>query len=324
MRVARSIGPREVELVDAGEPAAGDDGVVCRVVACGVCGSDVSEAYVAAKVPTVLGHEVVGEVLEVGPYAPTAVGPGELVAIHHHAPCGRCALCRRGRETLCPTFRATRLEPGGFAERVRVSAELARELRPLDGLDPLIATFAEPLGCVLRALDRAARLVPLERLLVAGAGTSGLLALAAARTRRAAELWAIEPRRERLARARALGAEPHAGDEVDVAFLTTHAPDAVAAAVDALGPGGVLVVFATPPAAGVPLAVDAARHFGGELSVITSWSAGPQDMRTALELLRSGAVDPAPWITHRLGLEETGRALELARSGEALKAIVVP
>ena len=101
------------------------------------------------------------------------------MAIHHHAACGRCAVCRAGHETLCPQFRATALDPGGFAEYVRLVPALVGELLPIDGLDPVAATLVEPLACAIRAQDRIG-VGDADTLLVAGAGASGLLHIAAA------------------------------------------------------------------------------------------------------------------------------------------------
>ena len=130
----------------------------------------------ARKLPAVLGHEPVGEVVEVGDGV-TGIAPGDSVAIHHHAACGACRVCAAGHETLCPRFRSTRLDPGGFAEYVRIQPELVGELLPLDGLDPVAATCTEPLACAIRAQDRV-DLAPGDALLVVGAGTSGLLHVA--------------------------------------------------------------------------------------------------------------------------------------------------
>ena len=105
MRVARSLTPREVVIEEAADPVAGPGEVVCRVLACGVCGSDVSETYVARKLPGVLGHEVVGEVLSPGSGRCAGVAVGDRVVVHHHVPCGECRRCRRGHETLCEQFR---------------------------------------------------------------------------------------------------------------------------------------------------------------------------------------------------------------------------
>jgi L-iditol 2-dehydrogenase len=324
VRVARSISPREVRVDEDPDPAPGAGEVVCRVLACGVCGSDISDAWVAPKVPVVLGHELTGEVEAVGPGV-TGVAAGDRVVVHHHAPCGECRRCRRGHETLCERFRQTQLDPGGFAERVRIPAELVEELLPLDGLDPERGTFVEPLACVLRAFDRCG-LRGGDALLVIGCGTSGLLAVEAAHARGVDVVWAREPRPERLRRALALGAERHGNELVDVAIVCTSAPAAIADAFAALAPGGVLCLYAPPDPSppGPPLALDGLDLYRREIEVVASYSAGPADMRAALALLRSGRVDPGPLITHRLPLERAGEALELARSGAAVKALVVP
>jgi L-iditol 2-dehydrogenase len=321
VRVARSVTPRDVRLEQVPDPVAGEGEVVCRVLACGVCGSDVSDAWVAPKIPVVLGHELSGEVLEVGAGV-TGVAVGDRVVVHHHAPCGECRRCRRGHETLCERFRSTALDPGGFAERVRVPPELAAELLILDGVDAERATFVEPLACVLRAFDRAG-LRAGDSLLVVGTGTSGLLAVAAAHARAVEAVWVREPRPERLERALALGAERHGNELVDVAMVCAPKPEALAAAFAAVAPGGSVCLYA-PPSPGQALGIDGHALYRGEVDLRASYSAGPADMRAALALVASGRVDPGPFITHRLGLDETARALELARTGEALKALVLP
>ncbi len=321
MLAARSTTPHDVTVDELPDPVAGPGEVVCRVLACGVCGSDVSDAYVARKLPGVLGHEVVGEVVEVGAGV-ASVAPGDRVVVHHHAPCGECRRCRRGHETLCDRFRATAIEPGGFAERIRVEAALVPELLALGELDPVVATFVEPLGCVLRALDRA-RLAAGDALLVVGAGSNGLLAIAAAHARGADAVWIREPREDRRRLAESWGATHHADEPVDVAFLTTAAEAAIGGAAAALGPGGTLCLYATTKP-GASLGLDAEQLFLREITVCSSWSAGPADMRAAFELLASGRIDPRPLVTHRVGLADTGRALELQRRGEAIKAVVIP
>jgi L-iditol 2-dehydrogenase len=224
---------------------------------------------------------------------------------------------------MCDRFRATRLDPGGFAEQVRVPAELVDELLALpDNLDPVAATFIEPLGCVLRAEDRAG-LRAGDSLLVVGAGVNGLLAIAAAHARSVDAVWVREPRHDRLELAEAWGAEHHGNELVDVAIVCTPKPDAIASAAAALAPGGTLCLYA-PPAPDAPPTFDGNALFLRELTVTASYSAGPADMRAALALISTGQVDPAPLVSHRLPLEDTGRGLELQRRGEALKVVVEP
>ncbi len=321
MRVARSETTRDIVVEELADPSPGPGEVVCRVLACGVCGSDVSDGYVSKKLPAVLGHEVVGEVLRTGAGV-SAVAAGDRVVVHHHAPCGDCRRCRRGHETLCEQFRSTALHPGGFAEQVLVEGALVPELLALGDLDPLAGTFVEPLGCVLRALD-CARLGTGDELLVVGAGSNGLLAIAAARARGVGQVWIREPREDRRRLAEAWGATEHVDQPVDVAFVTTADEGAIAGAAAALGPGGVLCLYATTKP-GAPLGVDGEQLFLRELTVCSSWSAGPRDMRAAYDLIAAGVIDPLGLVTHRLGLDETARALDLQRRGEAIKVVVVP
>jgi L-iditol 2-dehydrogenase len=322
MRVARSFAAGDVRIEQAPDPEPGPGEVVCDVLACGVCASDVTDWYIAPRLPAVLGHELVGTITAVGVGA-SAPPVGARVVIHHHAPCGECRRCRRGHETLCERFRATRLDPGGFAERVRVSPELAAELLELpDGLVPIAGTFVEPLACVLRAQDRAG-LTPGDALLVVGAGVNGLLQIAAAHARGVEAVWVREPRPERLELAERCGAEHHGNELVDVAIVCTPKPDAIAAAAGATAPGGTLCLYA-PPAPGAPLPLEGSEQFLRELTVTASYSAGPGDMRAALELIAQDRIDPTPLVSHRLPLDETGRALDLQRSASALKVVVEP
>ena len=322
MRVARSLALDRVEIEQLEDPVPGPGEVVCDVLACGVCASDVTDWYVERKLPTVLGHEPAGVVSAVGDGV-EHVQLGQRVAIHHHTPCGECRRCRRGHETLCERFRATQLEPGGFAERLKVSSDLVSELLPLpDGLDPAEATLIEPLACVLRAQERAG-LRPGDGLLVVGAGVNGLLQIAAAHAHAVEAVWVRELRPDRLGLAVELGAERHGNELVDVAVVCTPKPQAIAEAAAALAPGGTLCLYA-PPAPEAPPPFDGTSLFLRELTITASYSAGPRDMRAALALLSDGVFDAGALVTHRLPLERTAEALELQRRGEALKAVVVP
>lgn len=321
MRVAYTLSLEETVVEERPDPVAGPGEVVCRVLACATCGSDVQDWYVARKLPAVLGHEPVGEVVEVG-RGVTGAAVGDRVAIHHHAACGTCGRCRRGHETLCERFRATALDPGGFAEFVRLEPALVGELLPLDGTDPVLATFVEPLGCALRA-QRRVGLSTADAVLVVGAGASGLLQVLAARAAGVERVFVAEPDDARRARAVGAGAADWDGSAVDVALVCTAAPPAAAFAAEALGPGGRLCLYA-PHAPQTALPVDANAIFMRELTVTASWSAGAQDMRDALALLRDGAVRPLDMVGLRVGLDGTGRALRAQRDGSVLKAVVLP
>jgi L-iditol 2-dehydrogenase len=320
VRVARTVSLGETRIETVPDPVCGVGEVVCRVLACATCGSDVQDFYVARKLPAVLGHEPAGEVVAVGAGV-ERVRPGDRVAIHHHAPCNDCERCRRGHDTMCAEFRSAALDPGGFAEYVRVPAGLVGELLALDGLDPIAATCTEPLACALRAQDLAETAG--RSLLVIGAGASGLLHVAAARAHGVAPVWVSEPDPSRRALAVAWGAREWDGTPADVAIVCTPKRDAIVAGAEALDAGGRLCLYApTPP--GEPLPLTGWKLFARELTVLSSWSAGTTHMRAALALLQAGAVRTEELITARFGLEGTGDALAAQRSGAALKAVVVP
>ncbi len=332
MRVAVYHGGGRITLEEAPEPVAGPGELLVRVSACGLCGSDLMTWYQDPRAPVVLGHEPVGEVIAAGPGAPLA--PGARVHVHHHVPCMTCALCRAGRHTLCDTFRATRIDPGGLAEVIRVPEPNARldTLVLPDDLSDIAATLIEPLGCVVRG-QRWAGVGPGSRVAVVGAGAMGLLEIAAAFAAGAVRVAALDPRDDRLAAARAAGAvtpgpDPAAvhdalGGPADQVFVCTSSAEAIASALPLAGPGGVVQLFA-PPRPGTPVPLDLGAVFFREVTLQSTYSAGPLDTRDALALLVAGAVDVDAVITHRLPLERVGEAFDLARSGTATKVVVEP
>ncbi len=167
------------ELADIPEPSG--SGLLVRVRACGLCGSDL-EKLGRAPAGMVLGHEVAGELEN-----------GARVTVMHRVPCGTCARCLAGHQSTCGEFRELRIVPGGFAERLRAShcVPLPDSVRDHDGV------WVEPLACVLRA----AELVPHGRVLVVGAGAIGRLWVQVL-ILRGHEVLAADPRPDRLAGAR--------------------------------------------------------------------------------------------------------------------------
>jgi L-iditol 2-dehydrogenase len=269
-------------LTDVPEPRG--EGRPVRVLACGLCGSDVEKLGPEAA-GLVLGHEVVARTED-----------GERVALVHHRPCGECERCRAGHETTCEAFAAPTIVPGGFAERVLADGSVGIA----DEVPDAVATYVEPLACVLRAADR----VPRGRVLVVGCGFVGRLFLAVLRGR-GDEVFALETRPERLA-------APEPDGPVDAAVLC--APGGADSATRALAPGGTLLVFAP----GGPLDLDTV--YRRELRVLGARSATPESMADAARLLPELDV-PEPTV---LPLERFAEGLDLYRSGRALKVVFTP
>ena len=333
MRVALYHGAGRLTLEERPDPVAGPGELVVRVRACGLCGSDLMQWYQDPRAPVVLGHEPAGEVVDAGAGAPFA--PGDRVFVHHHVPCLECDLCRAGRDTLCATFRSTRIDPGGLAELIRVPAENVRldVLALPPGLGDAEATLIEPLACVLRG-QRWAGVGEGARVAVVGAGAMGILEIAAARAAGASAVVAVEPRPERRAMAERAGAAALAaadpgpvhdalGGPAHQVFVCTSDPGAIAGALHLAGPAGVVQLFA-PPRPGTPVPLDLGAVFFREVTIQSTYSAGPRDTREALVMLAAGRVPSAELISHRLPLDEVEEAFRLARSGEATKVVVEP
>jgi L-iditol 2-dehydrogenase len=274
---------RAVVLDADGQPRLADappPRVPMRVLACGLCGSDVEKLGVAPA-GTVLGHEVVAERAD-----------GVRVALIHHLPCGECGRCRAGHESTCERFAAPTIVPGGFAEQV----ELADGVELPGEVDDATGTYLEPLACVLRGAER----VPGGRVLVVGQGFVGRLFAEVLRAR-GDDVYAVDARPERA------GREPDG--PVDAVVLC-----APAAPLDAVAPGGTVLVFS--PAAAVDLDV----VYRNELTLTGSRSATPSHMRESLQLLPRLDL-PEPTL---LPLDRFEAGLELYRSGRALKVVFTP
>jgi L-iditol 2-dehydrogenase len=276
---------RAVVLDAAGRPALTElpepdgYGELVRVLACGLCGSDVEKLGRSAP-GTVLGHEVVARTEE-----------GRRVALVHHLPCGRCERCAGGHESTCHQFARATIVPGGFAER----AVAAESVAVPDDLDDATATYVEPLACVLRGAER----VPRGRVLIVGHGFVGRL-FAAVLRRRGDDVFVSDSDPSRNGRS--------PDGPVDAAVVC--APGGAATAVTALEPGGVLLVFA--PAGSIELD----GVYRKELQVAGARSATPRHMEQAVDIL--GELDvPEPTVlplgrfTEGLDLYRSRKALKI-------------
>jgi L-iditol 2-dehydrogenase len=341
MRVARlyAWGDVRVEEQPVPQPAGGE--ILVRIEACGVCGSDALTWYVARKAPGVLGHEPAGVVVRTGPQV-DHVRVGDRVFIHHHAPCGECAECRRALWSSCATWRATRLDPGGFAEYACVPPpNVARDTLLLpDDMDWETATFIEPVACCIRAVRRQGALAAGDAVLVIGLGAMGLVMTQLAREYGAAPVMGSDFLADRRARAHALGADTTFdpskqdvagevrsatdGRGADVVIVCPGDVRAVAAGIAAAAPGGRVVCF-TPQPPGPALTVDQSALYFREVALLQSYSCGPDETRAALRLLADHRLDVAALVTHRAGLDGVAAALERARGkGDGIKTIIFP
>ncbi len=339
MRVAMYYNNSDVRLEELSTPEIGPGELLVKVIASGICGSDVMEWYRTKKAPLVLGHEIAGKIVEVGEGV-KRYNVGDRVFVSHHIPCNTCHYCLRGHHTACETLHTTNYDPGGFAEFIRVPQLnvdrgvflLPEELTFEDGV------FIEPLACVIRG-QRIANLQPGQSVLILGSGISGLLHLLLARTLGAGRIIMTDINEYRLQTAQEFGADAviNARDDIpsrthqinnnklaDLVIVCTGAPAAFTQALQSVDRGGIVLCFATTEP-GIDLPVPINEFWRNEIKLIPSYGNSPLDAMEAIELIRAGRVPVQKMITHRLSLEETGRGFQLvAEAKECIKVIIEP
>ncbi|MGA3173736.1 MAG: alcohol dehydrogenase catalytic domain-containing protein [Syntrophorhabdales bacterium] len=321
-------------------PRVGKRDILIKVMASGICGSDVLEWYRIKKAPLVLGHELAGEVVEVGDEI-REFKRGDRVFATHHVPCDKCHWCLGGHQTACPVFQTkNNFEPGGFSEYLKVtgkSIDTGTLLLP-DGMSYEQGSFIEPLGTVVRAL-RAADLRPGDTLLVLGCGIAGLLMIKAARALGAGSIIATDIDDCRLEAAKKFGAEEAIRAEADIpgsireitggrladkVIVCAGVLAAAQQALESVDRGGTILFFAVPNP-GETIKVDLSPFWRNDIRLKTCYGAAPLDNKQAMELMRAGNVDVKDLITHRYGLEDIMEGFKIAAEGKnCLKVIIKP
>lgn len=331
VKAAVHVGPGQIRLEDRPVPRIGPGELLLRVRGCGLCGSDLAKLRAADRPPAVLGHEVVGEIVEVGD-GETGFGRGERVVVAHHVPCFTCHYCRRGSVSMCRAFKTSNLDPGGFAEYVRVPRENVRyaTFRVPDAVPDLVASFTEPLACCLRAIRRAGT-GPGDTVLVVGLGAIGSLLAQLARRTGALVIGTdiLAARRELALGLGAVAAVDPAGVAgavarvtdgrgADCVVLTVGAPAVIRRALSWVRDGGSVHLFVGEGEG--PLPVGELYH--RELTLTATYSSSPSDLAEAFSLVVSGAVRVAELCSHRVPLDRLAEAVRLVERREALKVYV--
>ena len=278
MRAVELVEAHEMRLAELERPEPGDGEVLLRVLACGVCGSDVS-SYKLGLSSGVMGHEIAAR-LEPG---------GQLVTIDPKQPCGHCEECRSGHENRCiDTLTKGVLRPGGYAEWLVAPRNLAHEVPA--GLEPEVAALAEPLSVAVHAVARS-EIRPGAPALVVGLGSIGLLTVVALKEAGAGPILAVEPHPERRELGALLGVEHIVGsageartrlDRVPVVIECSGRPEALQTALDMADAGGTVVL------AGIAVAevtITPVFLITRELRVLGSITSTYADFDRAVEML---------------------------------------
>ena len=309
-------------------------------MASGICGTDVVEWYRRDRVPLVLGHEIAGEVVEVGKGV-TKYKVGDRISASHHVPCDQCHYCLMDHSSACDTLRKTNFHPGGFSEFLRLPAinvEKGVYRLPEDVLYEE-ATFVEPLACAIRG-QRLAGYKTGQTVAIIGSGISGILHIQLAKTFGFGKIISTDINDFRLKQARRFGADfvVHAKEDVpakikefndgrlaDLVILCTGAKAAFKQAFESVDRGGTILIFASAEE-GFKLSLPINEFFWkNEATIMSSYAANPGEHLMALDMISDKKVNVKDMITHRFGLGDIQKGFDLvAKAGESIKVIIEP
>jgi L-iditol 2-dehydrogenase len=339
MQVAMYYNNKDVRIQEIPKPTIGDDEFLLKVMASGICGSDVTEWYRVPKAPKVLGHEATGVIDEVGKNV-ADYKVGDRVFVSHHVPCNSCRYCLRGHHTACQTLHTTNYYPGGFSQYVRVPKINVQYgvYRLPDGMSFEEGTFIEPLACVVRG-QRLAQIRKDDAVLIIGGGLAGILHTQLARANGVENVVVADINSYRLELAKKFGATQtvdskealaeklqavNGGRLADQVIVCTGATPAALAALECVDKGGSILFFAVPdPTVRIPVPIT--DFWRNEITLRTSYGAAPADLEQSLAYLAAKRLNVLDMITHRLSLAEAAEGFRLvASAGNSLKVILEP
>jgi len=345
VKVARLHAPGDLRVEDAEIPQAGPGGLVIRVRTCSTCGTDAKIfrfGHHHISLPRVLGHEVAGEIAQVGPEV-QGWSLGDRVQVIAAIPCGVCHYCRRGQETVCEDLESIGYQyDGGFAEFMWVPLKVLQR----DGVNGIpdhvpfeAASLTEPLACVLNGQE-VAQVGRGDVVAVLGAGPIGCLHVRLARARGARTIVLADINQDRLDLA--ARAEPDAaidsskedpidavrkltdGRGADVVITATGVGQAQEQALEMTAPRGRISLFGGLPKDNSAIRLDSNLVHYRELSIFGAYGSAPRHNRDALSLIANGGVRVDDLITHRMPLEDVLGAIETVRVGGGLKVVIEP
>ncbi len=349
MRAAIWQGPGEMTLGTVPDPVCPPDGALLRVTATGICGTDVRVFFNGDRRiegPWLLGHEICGEVLEVGPDAHDAahVGVGDAVHCISTLYCGRCRLCRSGNEHICLHYQLMGFDfPGAYAEYVAIPAIACKGLfRIPDGLSHAHATFTDPLSdAICGHKDIAIGLD--QTVAVVGAGPVGIAHCALARAQGASSVLLLETAANRLTLAEGVLGQDRmqylevAGDDgiaavraatddfgADVVIVACSSDRAQEQAMEMAAPRGRVLFFGGLPKGTTHMRFPSNILHYQEVQVHGSYASRYRDQQQALDMLARDDGGIRRVVSEIIGLDETPAAFARIRAGEVLKVVVQP
>jgi 2-desacetyl-2-hydroxyethyl bacteriochlorophyllide A dehydrogenase len=329
MKAIKILKPHQLEIADAAIPTPGARDVLIKVIASGICGTDIHifRGEYLGTYPVIPGHEFAGVVEQVGAQV-TRFKPGDHVAIEPNISCDNCANCLSNRQNFCLNWQGIGVTlPGGMAQYA-IAPEKA--VFNIGNLPFEAGAFMEPLSCVLHGVERLNPALA-DQIAIIGAGPIGCLLLQSLRLRGASHVTMVDKNRARLETARELGADILLDglsalrlDYYDAVVDATGVIPLMSRAIEFARSGGRVLLFGVPPN-GVKIELDAFAIFRKGLTLLSSYTSVRNSLQ-AVELLANGCVRVDGLISHRLPLAEFQRGVEIIEGGleQARKVVIAP
>lgn len=337
MKVAKLYSFKDIRIEDMPIPEIGPNEALIKTKACGICSGDVMPWYIERKAPLVPGHEPAGEIVEC---RTQNFRVGDMVFVHHHAPCMSCRYCIRGDYVQCQTWKDTRIIPGGISEYILIPEINLRNDTLLipEGMNYEDATLIEPTACVVKSLKRAG-IRKGDTVLVIGLGVMGQIHVLLARMFGVDRVIGADMVEFRLRKAVEFGAD-HVidvkredifervkdltdGKGAEIVIVGPNSVEAMITGLRTVSSGGSVVLF-TPARPGEMLNIDPNEIYFRDINIITSYSCGPDDTREAIRIIERGTVNARLLVTHRFPIEDTEKAFRITEEAkESLKCIII-
>ena len=329
MKAAIITGINQISVETVPDPTCGENEVVVQVAASGICGTDlhILEGEFAPTLPIIPGHEFSGTIVEVGSKV-SDYKVGQKVAVDPSLHCGYCFYCKRARGNLCENWGGIGISiPGGAAE---FSAVPAKNLYLLpDEIDVRNASLIEPLSCAVRGYDVLPRM-PGSHYLIYGSGTMGLMMMELARRNGAASVSMVDINEKRLETARTLGITKLAtsADEFesergwDVVIDCTGNEKAIQDAIPRTLPGGTFLQFGVANTH-AKVEINPFWVYNKEITIAGSMAV-LHSFERAGDLLAAGVLNPDVMISHRFGLDDFPKAVQMFKDGIGRKMTIEP
>lgn len=346
MRALVMTGPGKYSVVDKKEPECPDGGMLLKVNACGLCGSDIRNLFNGhqhIRYPRTIGHEICGTVDMISNNCLDNYKIGERLAVGPMVYCGKCEFCLSGRHELCETTRELGQQwDGGFAEYVAIPKEAiacGSIIRVPGGLKDEYVVLSEPASSCVHAQEKA-YIGMGDTVLIIGSGPIGCMHITLAKARGATRVIVADISAERLELSKAFGADftIHSATEdlkkkiaeitdgkgVEVVITANPIGTTQVQAIEVAKKGGRVVFFGGLPKENARPGIDTNLiHYKG-LHVIGVSTFNPRHFRLAVDAIATGMIPAQLLVTHVFKLDDFDKAVELARAGKALKVVILP